>query len=141
MPTVFFVEDDPLIMLSASSALEGHGWTVKKAANGVVAMERLPELCGNVDAMVIDLRLGQGPTGWDVAKFARSFDRAMPVAYITGDDVSARASPERVHGAVVLRKPVSDGALLDALDTLISVSGTMPAAKRGSGREGRSPSP
>jgi CheY-like chemotaxis protein len=136
MPTVLFVEDDPLIMLSAAATLEDHGWTVKKAANGVVAMERLPELCADVDVMVVDLRLGQGPTGWDVARYARSFDTRMPIAYITGDDASAHANPQRVRGGVVLRKPVSDGVLLDTLGALIE-SGAIGKPKRGGGGAGR----
>ena len=134
MPTVLFVEDDPLIMLSAASTLEDHGWTVKKAANGVVAMERLPELCQNVDVMLIDLRLGQGPTGWDVAKYARSFDIALPVAYITGADAMACANPDRVQGAVILHKPVSAGVLLATLGTLIGVSAEPERAGRGKRR-------
>jgi DNA-binding response OmpR family regulator len=119
MPTVLFVEDDPLVMLSAATTLEDHGWTVKKAAHGKVAMERFPELSADVDVVLVDLRLGQGPTGWDVAKFARAHSTRMPVAYITGDDSLARENPERVQGAVILRKPVSDRKLLATLRTLI----------------------
>lgn len=120
MPTVLFVEDDPLVMLSAAAALEDHGWTVKKAANGVVAMERFPELCADVDVMVIDIRLGQGPTGWDVARYARSVIARMPIAYITGGELSAGASCQGVEGAVILRKPVTDGQLLAALGSLVA---------------------
>ncbi len=119
MPTVLFVEDDPLIMMSAAAALEDHGWTVKKAANGTVAMERFPELSEDVDVIVVDLRLGQGPTGWDVAKYARSLSGKMPVAYITGDDSAAGDNPDRVKGAVILRKPISDNQLVKALLSLI----------------------
>ena len=133
MPTVLFVEDDPLVMLSAATALEDHGWIVKKAANGVVAMERLPELCLDVDVMVVDIRLGQGPSGWEVARYARSVNIDMPVAYITGDDGVAGASDERVEGGVVLRKPVTEQQLLAALGALIadgvSAGGTASSPK------------
>ncbi len=123
MPTVLFVEDDPLIMLSAASALESHGWTVKKAANGAVAMERFSDLSADVDAMVIDIRLGQGPSGWDVARHARSVQNGIPVAYITGDDQVGHGDRERVEGGVILRKPVSDIDLLAALRGLVGGDG------------------
>ncbi|RYE00512.1 MAG: response regulator [Sphingomonadales bacterium] len=121
MPTILFVEDDPLIMLSAASMLEDHGWTVKKAANGAVAIERFPELASDVDAMVVDIRLGQGPNGWDVARYARSLSRKLPVAYITGDDHAALSNVERVDGGVVLRKPITGTDLVAALRRLIGI--------------------
>jgi CheY-like chemotaxis protein len=130
MPTVLFVEDDPLIMMSAASALEEDGWTVKKAANGTVAIERFPELSADVDVIVVDLRLGQGPTGWDVAKYARSVSNRMPVAYITGDALLARDNPDRVQGGVILRKPISDHQLLLALRSLIGLG---PPGKKPTG--------
>ena len=47
-------------MLSAVAALEDHGWTVKKAAKGTVAMERFPAMSDDVDVIVVDWRLGKG---------------------------------------------------------------------------------
>jgi len=92
----------------------------EKAANGVAAMERLPELCADVDVMVVDIRLGQGPTGWDVARYARSVSTQIPIAYITGDEMLAGASRQGVEGSVILRKPVTEGQLLAALGSLIA---------------------
>jgi CheY-like chemotaxis protein len=117
-PTLLVVEDDPLVMLSAALLLEDHGWTVKKAANGSVAMERLEELVSDVDALVIDVQLGEGPSGWDVARFARAVRPAIPVAYITGYD-DADFHSQMVDGGIMLEKPVADGALLAALGGLI----------------------
>lgn len=102
MPTTLLVvEDDPLVMLSAATALEENGWIVKKAANGAVAMDRLKQLSDSVDALVIDIRLGQGPSGWEVANFARSIRPNIPVAYMTGD-LDAPSSDEKVQGGIVL---------------------------------------
>ena len=122
MPTILFVEDDPLIMLSAAATLEDQGWVVKKAANGVVAMERFPELSADVDAMVVDIKLGLGPNGWDVAKFARSVSNRIPVVYVTGDEAGAQASLQGVEGGVILQKPVSDADLLAVLRNLIGMT-------------------
>jgi two-component system OmpR family response regulator len=121
-PTLLVVEDDPLVMLSAAAALEVEGWVVKKAANGVVAMERLGDRSDPVDAVVIDIALGPGPTGWDVAHYARSVNQKMAVAYITGD-MDAALDPQIVEGGVVLRKPIDDLALLAALNRLLEVKG------------------
>ena len=118
-PAVMVVEDDPLVMLSAATSLGDHGWAVKMAANGRVAMDRLSDVSTRLDALVIDKRLGQGPTGWDVARHARSVRPDIPVAYITGC-ADAGDEAEMVAGSVLLEKPVSDAALLTALETLMS---------------------
>lgn len=117
-PTLLVVEDDPLVMLSAAATLEVEGWVVKKAANGVVAIERLGDANDPVDALVIDITLGDGPSGWDVARFARSVNENVAVAYITGD-MNAEFNPEVVDRGIVLRKPIDDKALLKALNRLL----------------------
>lgn len=123
------VEDDPLVMLSASAALEEEGWVVKKAANGSVAIERLKELSDDVDVLVIDIGLGDGPTGWDVAKFARTVRHNIAVAYMTGDP-NAAAHAEIVDGGVILNKPFDDGTLLAALNGLLDARSAPGAAGR-----------
>ena len=118
-PTLLVVEDDPLVMLSAAATLEDKGWVVKKAANGAVAISRLGETSEPVDAVVIDITLGDGPSGWDVARYARSVNENIAVAYITGD-LDAEFNPQIVDRGVVLCKPLDDNALLEALNRLLS---------------------
>ena len=118
-PTLLVVEDDPLVMLSAAATLEDEGWVVKKAANGAVAINRLGDASEPVDAVVIDITLGDGPSGWDVARYARSVNENIAVAYITGD-MDAEFNPRIVDRGVVLCKPLDDNALLDALNRLLS---------------------
>ena len=118
-PTLLVVEDDPLVMLSAAATLEDKGWVVKKAANGAVAISRLGETSELVDAVVIDITLGDGPSGWDVARYARSVNENIAVAYITGD-LDAEFNPQIVDRGVVLCKPLDDNALLEALNRLLS---------------------
>ena len=118
-PTLLVVEDDPLVMLSAAATLEDKGWVVKKAANGAVAINRLGDASEPVDAVVIDITLGDGPSGWDVARYARSVNENIAVAYITGD-MDAELNPQIVDRGVVLCKPFDDNALLDALSRLLS---------------------
>ena len=118
-PTLLVVEDDPLVMLSAAATLEDKGWVVKKAANGAVAISRLGEASEPVDAVVIDITLGDGPSGWDVARYARSVNENIAVAYITGD-LDAEFNPQIVDRGVVLCKPLDDNALLEALNRLLS---------------------
>ena len=117
-PTLLVVEDDPLVMLSAAATLEDKGWVVKKAANGAVAISRLGATSEPVDAVVIDITLGDGPSGWDVARYARSVNENIAVAYITGD-LDAEFNPQIVDRGVVLCKPLDDNALLEALNRLL----------------------
>jgi FixJ family two-component response regulator len=41
-----------------------------------------------LSAVVTDVRLGTGPSGWDVAHRARELVPTIPVIYMTGDSAS-----------------------------------------------------
>ena len=85
---VLVVEDDVFTRIDVAGAFEASGWAVLEAGSGQAALE----LCNSdtpVDALVTDIDLGNGATGWDVA---RAFWRrdALPVIYMSANpDVTA----------------------------------------------------
>ena len=90
---VLVVEDDVLTRIDVAGAFEASGWAVLEAGSGQAALE----LCNSdtpVDALVTDIDLGNGATGWDVA---RAFWRrdALPVIYMSANpDVPHRRVPQ-----------------------------------------------
>jgi CheY-like chemotaxis protein len=90
---VLVVEDDVLTRIDVVGAFEASGWAVLEAASGQAALE-LCDLETPVDALVTDIDLGNGATGWDVA---RAFWRrdALPVIYMSANpDVPQRRVPQ-----------------------------------------------
>lgn len=64
-----------------------------------------------VDGLVADVNLGQGTTGFDVARAARRYDDRLPVVYITSTDV--KGGRHKVEGSVLIRKPQDLTELVD----------------------------
>ncbi len=53
---------------------------------------------------ITNIRFGEHPSGWDVARLAREIDPEMPILYISGD--GAPDWPSRgVPNSIMLEKP------------------------------------
>ena len=105
---VLVVEDDFLILIDVAGAFEASGWTVLEAGSGQAALE----LCNSdtqVDALVTDIDLGNGTTGWDVAKAFWRRD-ALPVIYMSGN---AHSPHLHVPHSRFVAKPCLSSALLE----------------------------
>ena len=75
---VLLAEDDSLIAAALADDLEEEEFTVRRAANG---REAIALLDGEepFSAIVTDIRLGEGPDGWEVARHARERNLSIPV--------------------------------------------------------------
>lgn len=71
-------------------------------------------------ALVVDINLGPGTTGFDVARVARAADPAMPVLYVSGQASEDSRSSFGVPGSSFLAKPFELDDLLEALKRLPS---------------------
>ncbi|KRB82834.1 hypothetical protein ASE00_12505 [Sphingomonas sp. Root710] len=115
---VLHVEDEPLIRMLVAEDLEEAGYAVEMAASGSQAISILQQSASSFDAVITDIRLGDGPDGWQVAKVARGLNPALPVIYMTGDS-AALAVAHAVPEGIVLQKPHCRAELLAALDLLL----------------------
>ena len=68
---ILVVEDEPLVRLVITDALEGGGYSVLEASDGLSAIE-LIDRTEQLRGLVTDIRRGVGPDGWGW--------RAKPVA-------------------------------------------------------------
>ena len=105
---VLVVEDDVLIRIDVAGAFEASGWAVLEAGSGHAALE----LCGSdtqVDALITDINLSDGATGWDVAWAFWRRD-AIPVIYMSANsDLPQRRVPQSRFVA----KPCLSSALIE----------------------------
>ena len=95
---------------------EGAGFAVLEAGDASEAMALLDTHAGRIGILLTDIRLGDGPDGWDVARHARSQLEDLPIVFVSGDSAGdwREAGIDR---SVMLAKPVADGDLLAAVQT------------------------
>lgn len=121
--TVLIVDDEPLIALEIADALDDAGFAHETFHSGDRAMTAMGATTGKSEpsycALVTDIRLGQGPTGWDVARHAREIHSAIPVVYVTGDS-AADHSAYGVPDSVMIQKPFVAVQIITAISNLLN---------------------
>lgn len=78
---VLLVEDEKLILGLLSDFLTSFGYSVQRAATAAEARELLNQT--SFDAAVIDIQLGQGPSGLDLATVARTLIPDIGLVFLT----------------------------------------------------------
>jgi two-component system, response regulator PdtaR len=117
--SILVIEDEPLIAMVVSMFLEEAGFRVCGVAR--TAAQAL-ELAARMQpaAAVVDIRLGPGPDGIEVARQLSALHRCA-IVFVSGS--GERETIDRalsVEGAVFLQKPVDPEALVSRLRTLLS---------------------
>jgi len=78
---ILVAEDDALVLFAVEEALTEAGFEVISAASGSEAIRLLDDEQFSLKAVVTDIRMGPGPSGWEVAQRIP----AMPIIYVSGD--------------------------------------------------------
>ncbi|MET0377331.1 MAG: response regulator [Rhizorhabdus sp.] len=122
-PTLLVVDDEPLIRASLADALQDAGFNVIESSTGkhAVGMLVAPDIAG----IVTDIRLGAGPNGWDVARYARQQHPRIAVVYMTGDSASEWEA-EGVPTSVMIQKPFAIARIVTAVSSLLNGSELLP---------------
>jgi len=120
--SVLIVEDDALLRELIAVALERHGFLVDTAASAADAKRAFSR--GDHDGVVLDVSLGPGPNGFDLADALRSQMPHVAIVFLTNlpDSRFAERDPKGLPGGVAyLRKSsLSDvDALIEALDSTL----------------------
>lgn len=76
--SVLVVEDEALILLDLESALEEAGFQVVGAGSASNAMATFDADPTSFKALISDIRLGDGKTGWEVARHVRQASPPFP---------------------------------------------------------------
>lgn len=80
---VLLVEDEPLVRMFATDALEDAGFRVEQASNGAEAMQALQRLEHELGAAVIDVGLPDRP-GDEIAAEIRARLTGLPILIASG---------------------------------------------------------
>jgi DNA-binding response OmpR family regulator len=116
---VLVLDDDPGIRDSMERLLRMYGYTPVTAATMDEASQAMDE--GRIDAVILDVRLGNGPTGLELLRTIRDHPTfaTIPVLILTGAVLTdaEEALITRLR-AYLFHKPEGFHALLQFLDTL-----------------------
>jgi CheY-like chemotaxis protein len=122
---VLLVEDEQLIALSVQEALEDGGYAVRAAASGIDAVSVLDQGSDQISALITDIRLGDGPDGWDLARLARELNPRLPVVYMSGDSSHGHSS-RGVPDSLMIQKPFAPAQIVTAVSTLLNAVAALP---------------
>ena len=119
MAAVLLVEDEADVADLIAEALEDAGLAVTTVLSDQAAYAVLDEGARTFDALVADINLGVGTTGFDVARRARSLNDGIKVVYITGQ--AAQLNRFGVEDGVMFPKPFSARELAGRVRALLSL--------------------
>ncbi len=106
---IVVVEDDSVTRMAIAESLGGLGMSVAEAADGSAFLALLQRGGDPADILMVDVNLGGGMSGFDLARIARAAWPDVAVVYITGD---LRAVVKTSGQAdLCLLKPFSERAL------------------------------
>jgi DNA-binding response OmpR family regulator len=123
---ILVVEDEPLILLDVEAALTDAGFEVLTAPDARTAMALLDQKSADIRAVLTDIRLGKGPNGWDVGRYARVGVPAIPVVYMSGDS-SGDWMVQGVPHSIMIAKPFAFAQVVTAISTLLNQADSAPA--------------
>lgn len=107
---ILVVEDQPLLLLDLVGQLTEHGHEALPASSARIAARLID---ANIDALVTDVELGDGPDGLALARLAARVRPGLPIVVVSG---GLRPSPaDLAPGAVFIPKPYRISDVLDAL--------------------------
>jgi len=119
---VLVVEDEPLLRDLLAKTLESHGFVVTTAANATDAKRAVKT--ADPDAMLVDIELGPGPTGLDLAEVIASQRPDVGVVFLTNlpDPRFGGGSNKSVakNQAYIRKGAIESGTtLIDALEAVL----------------------
>lgn len=117
MAGVLLVEDEADIRELIEDAFRDRGLEVRSADSDRAAYAILESEARSFGVLVADINLGEGTTGFDVARRARQLHPDMRVIYITGH--AAHLSRFGVEGGEMFPKPFNPGELADRVSAVL----------------------
>ncbi|MBJ6986742.1 MULTISPECIES: response regulator [unclassified Devosia] len=105
------VEDDALLLLFLIDDLAERGLEAVAASSARTGARRMAE---NIDALITDIELGDGPNGLALARLASQYRPGLPIVIVSG---GVTPKPEDLpKGAIFIPKPYSIDRILSALE-------------------------
>ena len=119
MARVLVVEDDPAICDLIQDMLKEVRLSTVCVNSDNAAYRIIPTL-PTIQALVVDVNLGPGTTGFDVARFARQVIPDLPVVYVTGDASQESFQAFGVPDSDFVQKPFDVDHLISTIMTRVA---------------------
>jgi DNA-binding response OmpR family regulator len=124
---LLLVEDEELILHLLEEALIEAGYEVVLAGDGRKALKELEADAERFRGIITDVRLGKGPSGWDIGHRARELSPHIQVIYLSGD--SAHEWPSKgVPNSLMVSKPFAVAQVVTAISGLLVQEDTRRAS-------------
>ena len=114
-PTIFCIDDDPLVLNFYEDFLAAHGYEVVTATDGLVGIQLAADL--RPDVILLDVML-RGLSGYDICRKARADPalRGIPIILLTvWDDPSVATTGRDAGATLTLQKPADPETILTAV--------------------------
>lgn len=115
---VLVVDDDDHVCDVIADLLGEAGYDVQCVQSDRLAYSVLAGPRGQ-DALIVDINLGAGTTGFDVARYARQMRPGMAVMYVTGEASAEAFKAFGVPNSGYISKPFDGADLVLTLETLL----------------------
>jgi DNA-binding response OmpR family regulator len=115
---VLVVEDEALICSFIEDALSDGGFQACSVSSGEAALSTFCDGCEGCRALLTDVNLGDGITGWELARRIREITPGFPVVYMTSASAPDWKS-QGVDGSVLIEKPFAPAQLAAAVSQLL----------------------
>ena len=115
---ILYVEDNVVFAMFNADFFRACGLVVIHASSAEEAMAILRTSPETLAALVTDVQLGRGPTGFELARLARLSNPDLAVMFTSGSN-RERHAVEGVAGSVFIAKPYHP---LDVVEALLSIT-------------------
>jgi two-component system CheB/CheR fusion protein len=126
---VLVVEDDPNVLEALELLLRDEDYIVAAATDGVEALKLIGRGALQPDVILTDYNLPNGMNGLEVTlKLRERLHVDIPAIILTGDISTDTLRDIAVETVIQLNKPVNNGELLAAIQSLLPISGASSLA-------------
>lgn len=115
---VLVVEDEVLICSFIEDALSDGGFEACSVYSGEAALSTFREGREGCRALLTDVNLGSGISGWELARQIREITPGFPVVYMTSASAPDWKS-QGVDGSLLIEKPFAPAQLAAAVSQLL----------------------
>ncbi len=103
--TILLVEDEQTLREWVREILQGAGYRIVEAANGVEALRAWDEQSGRIDLLLTDMVMPEGLTGRDLARQLKTRRPGLPIIYTSGYSEEILSNEAELRDAPFLPKP------------------------------------
>ncbi|MBN1648954.1 MAG: response regulator [Spirochaetales bacterium] len=114
---ILLVEDEIIIATSSRLKLQGHGFSVCSATNGLHAVETIHQ--HDIDLVLMDINLGDGINGIETAAIIRKTHQ-IPIIFMTSHFTpELRESTAKIENSILLSNKYITGGLIRTMKDLL----------------------